>query len=149
LFPVYLFKQLSSKSSSKYKSLTQDFGTPEDAGEIWLRKYLGEFMSTRIGINRTGRVLATGERTNTDDEGRKFYDFLINIDSYAARNQYGITSGERVQEKEWERCFLTTIGIQGERLFELRLQCNKEDYEKDRERLLHILHSFELSRKVM
>ena len=46
-------------------------------------------MSTRIGINRTGRVLATGERTNADDQGRKFYDFLINIDSYAARNQYG------------------------------------------------------------
>ncbi len=79
-------------------------------------------MSTRIGIRREGKVLAASERVNADDSGRQYYDLLINITSYAARNQYGITSSERVQQKEWDRYFLTTIGIQGDRLFELRLQ---------------------------
>ena len=58
-------------------------------------RYMGEFMSTRIGINRAGKVLAAAERTNADDQGRQFYDFLINIDSYAARNQYGMLNSRK------------------------------------------------------
>ncbi|UPR02472.1 PsbP domain-containing protein [Chloropicon primus] len=139
-----LFVELSSKSFSKYKSLPDDFGSPSQCAETFLSKYMDEFVSTRLGITRQGRVVAAAERTKAEDGGRLFYDFLINIDSYAARNQYGITSGERKQSKEWDRYFLTTVGIQGERLLVLRIQCSKEDYPKDRERLLHILHSFQL-----
>lgn len=139
-----MFVALSSKSFSKFKSLPEDFGTPQQCAEAYLQKYMGEFTSTRLGIQRNGRVVAAAQRTSASDGDRQFYDFLINIDSYAARNQYGITSSERVQSKEWDRYFLTTIGIQGDRLCELRLQCSKDDYEKDREELLHILHSFQL-----
>jgi len=139
-----LFVTLSSKSFSKFASLGEDFGTPLECAETWRQKYLGEFVSTRLGIKRDARVVAASKRTNSNDFDREFYDFLINIDSYAARNQYGISSSDRPQTKEWDRYFLTTVGIQGQQLFELRLQCNKEDYEKDREELLGILHSFEL-----
>ena len=61
------------------------------------------------------------------------------------RNQYGITQAERKQSLEWDRYFLTTVGIQGERLFELRLQCAKQDWIKgDSKDLLTILRSFKL-----
>ena len=112
-----MFIELSSKSFSKFRSLPQDFGSPDevsprrhvdrddrdmsrsphppaprrvhppptpipsdsstDASElgdslslswqcaqIWLKKYLEEFTSTRLGIQRSGRVIATMERKN-------------------------------------------------------------------------------------
>ena len=137
-----LFVTISSKSSSKYTSLAADLGSPEAAGKQWLAKYLGEFMSTRLGIRRGGRVVATSERV--DSSGRPWYDILINIDSYAARNQYGISTAERPQSKEWDRYFLTTIGIANQRLYELRLQSSVDDFMSDRDQLLGILQSFSL-----
>ena len=48
------------------------------------------------------------------------------------------------QVLEWDRNFLTTIGISGNRLYELRLQCNAEDFDRDRANLVEVLHSFRL-----
>jgi hypothetical protein len=51
-----LFVDLSSPSSSRYETVA-DLGTPDEAAARILNKYLEqEFMSTRIGIRREGKV---------------------------------------------------------------------------------------------
>ena len=56
-----LFVSLSSPSSSRYDSVA-DLGSPETAAARILDQYLTqEFMSTRIGIRREGKVGERGE----------------------------------------------------------------------------------------
>eukprot|EP00879_Flechtneria_rotunda_P014291 GHRR01014929.1.p1 GENE.GHRR01014929.1~~GHRR01014929.1.p1 ORF type:complete len:212 (+),score=43.16 GHRR01014929.1:195-830(+) len=70
-----LFVDISSPSSSQYTSV-MDLGSPEDAAARILDQYLNkEFMSTRIGIKRTGEVLGAGSRQGMD--GKTYYDIEV------------------------------------------------------------------------
>lgn len=59
----------------RYSSVT-DLGTPEDAAGRILDQYLNkEFMSTRLGIKRTGEIVSASSRDGP--EGRKYYDIEV------------------------------------------------------------------------
>lgn len=77
-------------------------------------------MSTRLGVRRETEVISAVKRTAPD--GKEYYDFVIALRSYASRSQLAITQEERVQELEWDRRLITTLGVANKRLYELRLQ---------------------------
>ena len=62
--------------------------------------------------------------SRTADDGRVYYDLEFRVRSLASRQQLAITAAERddAVEVEWDRRLLTTLGVAGRRLYELRLQ---------------------------
>lgn len=69
-----LFVNLSSPSSSKYKSV-RSIGTPETVAEKARRQYLREMMSTRLGVKRESDVISAANRTGSD--GNEYYDLQV------------------------------------------------------------------------
>ncbi|CAA6663649.1 unnamed protein product [Spirodela intermedia] len=111
--------EASSPSSSRYKSV-EDLGTPQDAGEKVLRQYLTELMSTRLGVRRESKVLSTSSRVA--DDGKLYYQVEINIKSYANNNELAVMPQDRIAKLEWDRRYLSVLGVENNRLYELRLQ---------------------------
>jgi len=136
-----LFVDVSSPSSSKYDSV-EDLGTPDEAAKRTLEQYLEEFMSTRLGVRRTGEVISASLRTGKD--GRLYYDIQTRVKSYASRNQLAVTQAEIDQgvEMEWDRRYLSVLGVANHRLYSFRIQTANSTYESDSERLLTIADSF-------
>ncbi|PSC72476.1 domain-containing isoform A [Micractinium conductrix] len=132
-----LFVNVSSPSSSKYESVA-DLGSPMDAAKKLQSQFLEEFMSTRLGVKRTAEVVNAEERTGAD--GQLYYDIATRVKSFASRNQLAVTQAE-IEEGvvlEWDRVYLTVLGVAGRRLYEFRLQAANSVYEADPERLLTV-----------
>jgi hypothetical protein len=130
---------ISSPSSSKFKGV-QDLGSPEQAGKKVLRQYLTEFMSTRLGVRRESNIVATGSRLG--DDGRLYYDVEVNVSSYANNNQLAVMPQDRVAELEWSRRYLSVLGVENSRLYELRLQVPEGAMEREEKDLREIMDSF-------
>lgn len=125
-----LFVSISSPSSSRYKAV-QDLGAPDAAAGKLLETYLkDEFMSTRLGIRREGSIVSATQRTAGD--GKVYYDLDIRMSSYGSRNPYTTTNAEVMKDYglEWDRILSTTLGAANQRLYELRLQSSRKDYEQ-------------------
>lgn len=69
-----LFVNLSSPSSSKYKSVSS-IGTPDVVAEKARRQYLREMMSTRLGVKRESDVISSADRVGSD--GNEYYDLQV------------------------------------------------------------------------
>jgi hypothetical protein len=137
-----LFVDLSSPSSSRYSSVA-DLGSPEDAAQRLLDQYLNkEFMSTRLGIRREGKVVACGQRRAPD--GRLYYDIHIQLSSYGSRNPYVVTQQEIMDSYglEWQRELLTVLGVANKRLYEFRLQADTAVYNSELQSFQKIQDSF-------
>ncbi|KAE9446664.1 hypothetical protein C3L33_21422, partial [Rhododendron williamsianum] len=124
--------EFSSPSSSSYKSL-EDLGSPEDAAKKVLKQYLTEFMSTRLGVRRESSILSTSSRVA--DDGRMYYQVEVNIKSYANNNELAVMPKDRVARLEWDRRYLSVLGVENKQLYELRLQ-TPEMYLKRRKLIL-------------
>jgi hypothetical protein len=131
--------EISSPSSSKFKGV-QDLGSPEQAGKKVLRQYLTEFMSTRLGVRRESNIVATGSRLG--DDGRLYYDVEVNVSSYANNNQLAVMPQDRVAQLEWSRRYLSVLGVENSRLYELRLQVPEGAMEREEKDLREIMDSF-------
>ncbi|GBG65989.1 hypothetical protein CBR_g54968 [Chara braunii] len=136
-----LFVSISSPSSSNYQSIS-DLGTPEEAGKRFLKQYLTELMSTRLGVRRESKLLSTRQRTTPD--GQQFYEIEANVKSFAATNQLAINPEERVPYMEWDRRYLSVLGVANSRLYELRLQVPEKSIPTEEARLRRVMDSFEL-----
>lgn len=137
-----VFVDVSSPSSSRYESVTA-LGAPEEAAERILDQYLNkEFMSTRIGIKRTGEVVSASSRTGSD--GNQYYDVQVRLASYGSRNPYVATQEEVMKDYglEWDRQLITTLGVANQRLYELRLQTSSDTFDQDKNMLSTIQKSF-------
>ena len=133
------FVEVSSPTSSGYGSV-RDLGTPEEAAEKVLDRYLGELMSTRLGVRREKEVVRAREVTGKD--GKAYYDVEVRISSYSARNQYGLTAEDRPQSLEWDRTLRAALGTENGKLYELRLQSPTESYARNTERFDEMVDSF-------
>jgi len=111
-----LFVDVSSPSSSSYPSIDA-LGSPEEVAEKLKKEYLDEFLSTRIGVKREGKVVDAVRREGGD--GRGYYDIRIQIESYASTQQLAVTFKEVEDNmvKEFDRSYLTTLGVAGGRLY--------------------------------
>lgn len=134
---------ISSPSSSRYKSV-EDLGAPEEAGNKVLKQYLTEFMSTRLGVRRESNILSTSSRVA--DDGRVYYDVEVNIKSYANNNELAVMPEERVVRLEWDRRYLSVLGVENNRLYELRLQAPESVFREEENKLRRVMDSFRVNK---
>lgn len=135
--------ELSSPSSSKYKSV-EDLGSPQEAAEKVLRQYLTEFMSTRLGVRRESNILSTSSRVA--DDGRLYYQVEVNIKSYASNNELAVMPQDRVVRMEWNRRYLSVLGVENNQLYELRLQTPENVFLEEENDLRRIMESFRVNK---
>ncbi|CAN6334449.1 unnamed protein product, partial [Urochloa humidicola] len=131
--------EISSPSSSKYTSV-EDLGPPEKAAEKVLKQYLTEFMSTRLGVRRESNVLSASSKVA--DDGKLYYEVEVNIKSYASNNELAVMPQDRVQSLEWDRRYLSVLGVENKRLYELRLQTPEQVFMQEEEDLRRVMDSF-------
>lgn len=136
-----LFVNLSSPSSSKYKSV-RSIGSPDVVAEKARKQYLRDMMSTRLGVKRETNVVSASDRTGPD--GHEYYDLQVRMKSYASRAQLAVTQAEidAAMELEWDRRLITVLGSANNRLYEFRLQTANSTYEASKEPLLEMARSF-------
>ncbi|KAG6750371.1 hypothetical protein POTOM_044861 [Populus tomentosa] len=135
--------ELSSPSSSKYKSV-EDLGPPEEAGKKVLKQYLTEFMSTRLGVMRDANIISTSSRVA--DDGKLYYQVEVNIKSYANNNELAVMPQERVVRLEWNRRYLSVLGVENNRLYELRLQTPENVFVEEENDLRQVMDSFRVNK---
>lgn len=131
--------EISSPSSSRYTSV-EDLGPPEKAAEKVLGQYLTEFMSTRLGVRRESNVLSASSKVA--DDGKLYYEVEVNIKSYASNNELAVMPQDRVQSLEWDRRYLSVLGVENKRLYELRLQTPEQVFMQEEEDLRRVMDSF-------
>ncbi|XP_025805397.1 psbP domain-containing protein 1, chloroplastic isoform X2 [Panicum hallii] len=131
--------EISSPSSSKYISV-EDLGPPEKAAEKVLKQYLTEFMSTRLGVRRESNILSASSKVA--DDGRLYYEVEVNIKSYASNNELAVMPQDRVQSLEWDRRYLSVLGVENKRLYELRLQTPEQVFMQEEDDLRRVMDSF-------
>ncbi|KAL5206614.1 hypothetical protein ABZP36_034823 [Zizania latifolia] len=135
--------EISSPSSSKYMTV-EDLGSPEKAAERVLQQYLTEFMSTRLGVRRTSSILSASSKVS--DDGRLYYEVEVNIKSYASSNELAVMPQDRVQRLEWDRRYLSVLGVENKRLYELRLQSPEKVFKEEEGDLRRVMDSFRVSK---
>ncbi|XP_050223992.1 psbP domain-containing protein 1, chloroplastic [Mercurialis annua] len=135
--------ELSSPSSSNYKSV-RDLGPPEEAGKKVLKQYLTEFMSTRLGVRRESEILSTSSREA--DDGKLYYQVEVNIKSYANNNEMAVMPQDRVVRLEWNRRYLSVLGVENNRLYELRLQTPENVFLEEESDLRKVMESFRVNK---
>ncbi|KAK3140015.1 hypothetical protein QOZ80_5AG0394130 [Eleusine coracana subsp. coracana] len=132
--------EMSSPSSSKYVTV-EDLGPPpEKAAEKVLKQYLTEFMSTRLGVRRESNVLSASSKVA--DDGKLYYEVEVNIKSYASNNELAVMPQDRVQKLEWDRRYLSVLGVENKRLYELRLQTPEQVFMEEENDLRRVMDSF-------
>ncbi|KAL6324217.1 hypothetical protein AAG906_006489 [Vitis piasezkii] len=135
--------ELSSPSSSRYKSV-EDLGQPQEAGKKVLKQYLTEFMSTRLGVRRESNIVSTSSRVA--DDGRTYYQVEVNIKSYANNNELAVMPTDRVTRLEWDRRYLSVLGVENNRLYELRLQTPESVFLEEENELRQVMDSFRVNK---
>ncbi|PSS03090.1 PsbP domain-containing protein [Actinidia chinensis var. chinensis] len=135
--------EISSPSSSKYKSV-EDLGSPQDAAEKVLKQYLTEFMSTRLGVRRESNILSTSSRVA--DDGRMYYQVEVNIKSYASNNELAVMPQDRIVRLEWDRRYLSVLGVENKQLYELRLQTPENVFAEEESDLRKVMDSFRVNK---
>ncbi|XP_038894971.1 psbP domain-containing protein 1, chloroplastic [Benincasa hispida] len=138
-----LLVEFSSPSSSRYNSV-QDLGPPEEAGKRVLKQYLTEFMSTRLGVRRESNILSTSSRMA--DDGKTYYQVEVNIKSYANNNELAVMPQDRVVRLEWDRRYLSVLGVENNRLYELRLQTPENVFVEEENELRQVMDSFRVNK---
>lgn len=135
--------ELSSPSSSNYKSV-EDLGTPQETAEKVLKQYLTEFMSTRLGVRRESSILTTSSRVA--DDGKMYYEVEVNIKSYANNNELAVMPQDRVARLEWDRRYLSVLGVENKQLYELRLQTPENVFAEEENDLRRVMASFRVNK---
>uniref|UniRef100_A0A0D3GPJ2 PsbP C-terminal domain-containing protein n=1 Tax=Oryza barthii TaxID=65489 RepID=A0A0D3GPJ2_9ORYZ len=135
--------EISSPSSSKYVTV-EDLGPPEKAAERVLQQYLTEFMSTRLGVRRTSNILSASSKVA--DDGKLYYEVEVNIKSFASNNELAVMPQDRVQRLEWDRHYLSVLGVENKRLYELRLQSPEQVFKEEEGDLRRVMDSFRVNK---
>eukprot|EP00270_Netrium_digitus_P014224 TRINITY_DN4803_c0_g1_i10.p1 TRINITY_DN4803_c0_g1~~TRINITY_DN4803_c0_g1_i10.p1 ORF type:complete len:334 (+),score=104.15 TRINITY_DN4803_c0_g1_i10:40-1041(+) len=131
--------EISSPSSSRFQAVG-DLGSPAEAGERILQQFLVEFMSTRLGVQRESSLLSSSLRVGEDE--KDYYDIEINVKSFASTNQLAILPEERPQTLEWDRRYITVLGVENSRLYQLRLQAPEKNFTSEEPTLRAVMSSF-------
>ncbi|RDX92843.1 PsbP domain-containing protein 1, chloroplastic, partial [Mucuna pruriens] len=135
--------EISSPSSSQYKSV-EDLGPPQEAGKKVLKQYLTEFMSTRLGVRRESNILSTSSKVA--DDGKLYYQVEVNIKSYANNNELAVMPQDRVVRLEWDRRYLSVLGVENNQLYELRLQVPENVFSEEENDLRRVMDSFRVNK---
>lgn len=66
----------------------------------------------------------------------------VNIKSYANTNELAVMPQDRIARLEWDRRYLSVLGVENNRLYELRLQTPENVFLEEEQDLRQIMDSF-------
>lgn len=70
----------------------------------------------------------------------------MNIKSYANNNELAVMPEERVVRLEWDRRYLSVLGVENNRLYELRLQAPESVFREEENKLRLVMDSFRVNK---
>lgn len=77
-----------------------------------------------------------------------FYIYQANIKSYASNNELAVMPQDRVVRMEWDRRYLSVLGVENNQLYELRLQTPEKAFVEEENDLRAIMDSFRVKKVV-
>ncbi|KAJ6876476.1 hypothetical protein NC651_029464 [Populus alba x Populus x berolinensis] len=98
----------------------------------------------KIGVMRDSNIISTSSRVA--DDGKLYYQVEVNIKSYANNNELAVMPQERVVRLEWNRRYLSVLGVEKNRLYELRLQTPENVFVEEENDLRQVLDSFRVNK---
>lgn len=66
----------------------------------------------------------------------------VNIKSYASNNELAVMPEDRIVRLEWDRRYLSVLGVENNRLYELRLQTPENVFLEEEKDLRQVMDSF-------
>lgn len=70
----------------------------------------------------------------------------MNIKSYASNNELAVMPQDRVVRLEWDRRYLSVLGVENSQLYELRLQTPENVFIEKENELRQIMDSFRVNK---
>lgn len=77
-----------------------------------------------------------------------FFLLQVNIKSYASNNELAVMPQDRMQRLEWDRRYLSVLGVENNRLYELRLQTPENVFLEEEKDLRDVMDSFRVVKAV-
>jgi hypothetical protein len=68
-----------------------------------------------------------------------WFSLQVNIKSYASNNELAVMQQDRVQNLEWDRRYLSVLGVENKRLYELRLQTPEQVFMEEENDLRRVM----------
>jgi hypothetical protein len=68
-----------------------------------------------------------------------WFPLQVNIKSYASNNELAVMQQDRVQNLEWDRRYLSVLGVENKRLYELRLQTPEQVFMEEENDLRRVM----------
>ncbi|KAK9842948.1 hypothetical protein WJX74_004754 [Apatococcus lobatus] len=136
-----LYVTISSPSSSKYKE--SDLQSPDATAQVILKQFLKEYMSTRLGVRREADIVDAALLSG--DDQKQYSQIQVRAKSFASRQQLAVSPQARDMgmEMEWDRRFISVLGVANKRLYQLRLQTADQSYQRNKAVLDQIAQSFQ------
>lgn len=75
-----------------------------------------------------------------------WYHVQVNIKSYANNNELAVMPTDRVTRLEWDRRYLSVLGVENNRLYELRLQTPESVFLEEENELRQVMDSFRVNK---
>lgn len=72
--------------------------------------------------------------------------YQVNIKSYANNNELAVMPQERVVRLEWNRRYMSVLGVENNRLYELRLQTPENVFVEEENDLRQVMDSFRVNK---
>lgn len=76
------------------------------------------------------------------------YNDQVNIKSYANNNELAVMPQDRVARLEWDRHYLSVLGVENNQLYVLRLQVPEKVFVEEESDLRQILDSFRVNKVI-
>ena len=70
----------------------------------------------------------------------------MNIKSYANNNELAVMPQDRVVRLEWDRRYLSVLGVENNRLYELRIQAPENVFQDEENDLRQVMDSFRVNK---
>lgn len=70
----------------------------------------------------------------------------MNIKSYANNNELAVMPEDRVARLEWDRRYLSVLGVENNRLYELRLQTPENGFSEEESDIRQVMNSFRVNK---
>lgn len=74
------------------------------------------------------------------------YFVKVNIKSYANNNELAVMPQDRIARMEWDRRYLSVLGVENNRLYELRLQSPENVFVEEEDELRRVMESFRVNK---
>ena len=70
----------------------------------------------------------------------------MNIKSYASNNELAVMPQDRIVRLEWDRRYLSVLGVENKQLYELRLQTPENVFAEEESDLRKVMDSFRVNK---